>query len=115
MARMLACNSRSEIALPVFRTVLIFAALCSMTSLAQAKDVSAQQVGVEYARENQAKAETEHKGNLQRVAESEKSLAEAQKRLAEDRQKTEASKKKLDEANAKLLKAQELLDKAWKE
>lgn len=86
-----------------------------MTSLAQAKDVSAQQVGVEYARENLEKSEAEHKGNLQRVAESEKSLAEAQKRLTEDRQKAEASKKKLDEASAKFVKAQELLDKAWKE
>ncbi|MBI4808711.1 MAG: hypothetical protein HY799_07190 [Nitrosomonadales bacterium] len=97
------------------RTLLVLAVLYSMTSLAQAKDVSAQQVGVEYARENQAKAETEHKGNLQRVAESEKNLADAQKRLVEDRQKTEASKKKLDEASAKFLRAQELLDKAWKE
>lgn len=115
MARTSVCNSRSERELSMLRTILIVVALCSMTSAAQAKDVSAQQVGVEYARENQAKAEAEHKGNLQRVAESEKSLAEAQKRLAEDRQKTEASKKQLDEANAKLLRAQELLDKAWKE
>jgi hypothetical protein len=86
-----------------------------MASLAQAKDVSAQQVGVEYARENLEKAEAEHKGNLQRVADSEKRLAEAQKRLTEDRQAVEASKKKRDDASAKFTKAQELLDKAWKE
>lgn len=99
----------------MLRSFLILAALCSMTSLAQAKDVSAQQVGVEYARENQEKADKEHKANLEQVADSEKRLAEAQKRLTEDRQKMEASKKKLDEANTKLLRAQELLDKAWKE
>lgn len=99
----------------MLKTGLILVLFASMTSLAQAKDVSAQQVGVEYARENQEKADKEHKANLEQVADSEKRLAEAQKRLSEDRQKMEASKKKLDEANAKLLRAQELLDKAWKE
>lgn len=94
---------------------LFFTALVSMTSLAQAKDVSAQQVGLEYARENQEKAEAEHKGNLQRVADSEKRLADARKRLEEDRQKAAASKKELDEANAKHVRAQQLLDQAWKQ
>lgn len=97
------------------KTVLIFAALFSAASLAQAKDVSPQQVGVEYARGNLERAEAEHKSNLQRVADSEKRLADAQKRLAEDKQKTVESKKALDEANAKFIRAQELLDKAWKE
>jgi hypothetical protein len=90
-------------------------ALLSMTSLAQAKDVSAKQVGVEYARENLEKAESEHKGNLQRVADSERYLADAQKRLAEDRQKAATSKKNLDEARAKHVRAQELLEQAWKQ
>lgn len=89
--------------------------LISMAFLAQAKDVSAQQVGVEYARENLEKTEAEHKDNLQKVSDSEKRLADAQKRLEEDRKKAVASKKSLDEANAKLIKAQELLDKAWKQ
>lgn len=89
--------------------------LISMTSLAQAKDVSAQQVGVEYARENLGKAEAEHKDNLQKVSDSEKRLADAQKRLEEDKKKAAASKKSLDEANAKFVKAQELLDKSWKQ
>jgi predicted nucleic acid-binding Zn-ribbon protein len=99
----------------MLKTGLIFAVLVSMTSLAQAKDVSAQQVGVEYARENLEKAEAEHKSNLQQVADSEKRLADAQKRLAEDRQKAAASKKNLDEANAKYVRAQQLLDQAWKQ
>ena len=88
--------------------------LLSMTSMAQAKDVSAQQVGVEYARGNMEKAEAEHKDNLQRVSDSEKRLAEAQKRLAEDQQKAAVSKKNLEESKAKYARAQELLDQAWK-
>jgi hypothetical protein len=92
----------------MLRLGLIFAALLSMTSLAQAKDVSAQQVGVEYARGNLEKAEVEHKDNLQRVADSEK-------RLAEERQKAAISKKNLDESKAKYDKAQQLLDQAWKQ
>lgn len=99
----------------MLKTGLIFAVLVSTTSPAQAKDVSAQQVGVEYARENLEQTEAEHKGNLQRVADSEKRLADAQQRLAEDRQKAAASKKNLDEANAKYVRAQQLLDQAWKQ
>ena len=97
--------------------VLLFA----VVSPVHAKDVSAQQVGVEYARENLEKAETEHKDNLRRVADSEKNLAdaqkrlvEAQKRLADDKKKAEVSKKNVEEAQAKHARAQELLDQAWK-
>ncbi len=94
---------------------ILLVLLCSMTSLAHAKDVSAKQVGVEYARENLEKAEAEHKGNLQRVADSEKRVADAQKDLAEDRRNAAASKKALDDAKVKYTKAQELLDQAWKQ
>ena len=97
------------------KTVLILAVFLLMTSLAQAKDVSAQQVGVEYARGNLEKAEAEHKDNLQRVSDSEKRLADAQNQLAIDRQKAVVSKKNLDEAKVKYTRAQELLDKAWKQ
>ena len=89
--------------------------LFSMTSLAQAKDVSAQQVGVEYARENMDKAEAEHKDNLKRVSDSERRLADVQKTLTEDRQKADVSKKKLEESKTKYTRAQELLDQAWKQ
>ena len=99
----------------MLKTGLILVVLLSLTSLAQAKDVSAQQVGVEYARGNLDKAEAEHKDNLQRVSDSEKHVTEAQNRLAEDRQKAAASKKSLDEAKAKYTRAQELLEKAWKQ
>ncbi len=97
------------------KAVLILAVFLSMTSLAQAKDVSAQQVGVEYARGNLEKAEAEHKDNLQRVSESEKRLTDAQNQLAVDRQKAAVSNKNLDEAKVKYSRAQELLDKAWKQ
>ncbi len=90
-------------------------AVLSMTSLAQAKDVSAKQVGVEYARENLEKAEAEHKDNLQRVTDSEKRLADVQQRLGEDRKKAGESKRRLEEAKAKYARAQELLDQAWKQ
>ncbi len=89
--------------------------LLSMTSLAQAKDVSAKQVGVEYARQNLEKAEADHKDNLQRVADSEKYVSDAQNRLSEDRQKAAVSKKNLEVAKAKYARAQELLDQAWKQ
>ena len=99
----------------MLKTGLCFTVLVSMTSLAQAKDVSAQQVGVEYARENLETAEANHKDNLQKVTDSEQRLADAQKRLEEDRRRAAASKKDLDEANAKYVRAQELLDQAWKQ
>ncbi len=89
--------------------------LLAMTSLVQAKDVSAKQVGVEYARQNLEKAEAEHKDNLQRVADSEKYVSDAQNRLSEDRQKAAVSKKNLEVAKAKYARAQELLDQAWKQ
>lgn len=99
----------------MLKTALILAVLLTMTSPAQAKDVSPQQVGVEYARGNLEKAEAEHKDNLQRAAASEKRLADVQKRLAEDRQKATVSKKNLEEARAKYARAQQLLDQAWKQ
>lgn len=94
---------------------MICTSLLAMTSPVQARDVSAQQVGLEYARGNLEKAEIQHKSNLQQVADAEKRLIDAQKRLEESRQKVQASKQALDEANVKHVKAQELLDKAWKE
>lgn len=95
-----------------FSLVLV---LLSMTSLAQARDVSALQVGVEYARENLEKAEAEYKDSLQRVSASEKRLADAQKILTDDRQKAAVVLKNLEESRAKYEKAQMVLDQAWKQ
>ena len=96
--------------------------MLSIVSIAQAKDVSAQQAGVEYARQEVEKADTQHKANLKEVSEAEKLLEQRKKAfeeqtkiLADDRKKAELSKQHLQEANAKLNKAQAILDQAWKE
>jgi hypothetical protein len=115
MARMWAFRCLSDCIVSAVLKIVLSLLLLSVTSLAQARDVSAQQVGVEYARENVEKAETEYKNNLQRVAASEKRLSEAQKALAEDQQKAVVSKKNLEEFQAKYTRAQELLDQAWKQ
>jgi hypothetical protein len=73
-------------------------ALLSMTSQAQVRDVSAQQVGVEYARGNLDSAQAEYKDKLQQVSDSEK-------RLADDRRNAADSKKKLEEAKVKYARA----------
>ena len=103
---------------------LTFFAILSLVfvPVAQAKDVSAQQAGVEYAHQEVEKADAQHKSDLNDVSESEKLLElrkkafeQQTKQLADDRKKAELSKKRLQEANAKLIKSQEILDKAWKE
>jgi hypothetical protein len=88
----------------------------------QAKDVSAQQAGVEYARQEVEKADTQHKTDLKDLEEAEKVLEQRRKafehqtrQVADDRRKAELSKRQLQEANAKLNKAQAILDQAWKE
>ncbi len=98
--------------------ILLFAFVFS----AQAKDVSAQQAGVDYAKQEVDKADAQHKANLKEVSEAEKLLEQRKKAfedqtkvLAEDRKKAELSKQHLQEANTKLNKAQAILDQAWKE
>jgi hypothetical protein len=96
--------------------------LVASSAVAQAKDVSAQQAGVEYARQEFEKADVTHKANLKDVADSERLLAQRKKayeeqikQLLNDRKKAELSKQHLQEANAKYSKAQAILDQAWKE
>jgi len=96
--------------------------LLAFVSIAQAKDVSAQQAGVDYARQEVDKADAQHKTNLKEVGEAEKLLEQRKKAfeeqtkvLADDRKKAELSKQHLQEANVKLNKAQTILDQAWKE
>ncbi len=107
----------------ILRIQLILAVLCfTSATFAQAKDVSAQQAGVEYARQEVVKADAQHKSDLKQVADAEKLLEqrkkayeEQTKQLADDRKKSELSKQHLQEANTKLTKAQAILDQAWKE
>ena len=107
-----------------FLKPIIFLAIWSLAfvPVAQAKDVSAQQAGVEYARQEAEKADVQHKSDLKDVSEAEKLLElrkkafeQQTKQLADDRKKAELSKKRLQEANAKLVKSQEILDQAWKQ
>lgn len=101
---------------------IIAAVLLVCASVAQARDVSAQQAGVEYARQEVDKANSQHQSDLRDVADAEKLLEQRKKayeqqtkQLADDRKKAELSKKRLQEANAKYGKAQAILDQAWKE
>lgn len=96
--------------------------LVVFASMAQAKDVSAQQAGVEYARQEVEKADAQNKADLKDVAEAGNLLEQRKKafelqakQLADDRKKAELSKKRLQDANVKYGKAQALLDQAWKE
>lgn len=96
--------------------------LTSVTSFAQARDVSAQQAGVEYARQEVERADAQYKSDLRDVVDAEKLLDQRKKafelqtkQVAEDRKKAELARKRLDEARAKQIKAQEILDQAWKE
>lgn len=99
----------------MLRMLLVTGLLASMSLPVQAKDVSAQQAGVEYAREAMLKAEEEHQESLKKVSGSEKELAELQKKLADAKKAADASKAKLDQAKAKFEKAQATLDQAWKQ
>ncbi len=94
----------------------------AFASLAQAKDVSAQQAGVEYARQEVEKANAQHKADMKDVSDAEillsqrkKAFEQQTKQVADDKKKAEVSKKKLEEANAKYSKAQAILDQAWKD
>ena len=113
-------NNNMKSCLSIQVTLAIF--FYSITSIAQAKDVSAQQAGVEFARKEVEKADVVHKANLKEVGEAEKLLEQRKKAfeeqtkiLAEDRKKAELSKQSLQDANNKLNKAQAILDQAWKE
>ena len=96
--------------------------LAAFFHMADAKDVSAQQAGVEYAHQEVDKADVQHKADLKEVSEAEKLLEQRKKAfeeqtkvLADDKKKAELSKQRLQDANSKLNKAQTTLDQAWKE
>lgn len=104
------------------KQMILMALLLACGPVAHAKDVSAQQAGVEYARQEVEKANAQHKSDLDEVADAEKLLEQRKKayelqvkQLADDRKKAELSKKRLQEANAKYSRAQAILDQAWKE
>ena len=87
--------------------------ICS--PLAVAKDVSAQQAGVEYAQNEMDDAEQKYQNKLRRVADLEKRLDLVKKELAENRQQLQVAQDEKDAAQKKLIRAQELLDRAWQQ
>lgn len=105
----------------MFRLLLVIG-LFSLVPAVQAKDVSAQQAGVEYARQEVERADVQNKSDLDDVAAAERLLEQRKrafeqqtKQLADDRKKAELSKKRLQDAKLKYNKAQVLLDQAWKD
>jgi len=102
--------------------IAIAISLIAFSAVAQAKDVSAQQAGVEYARQEVERADAQNKANLKDVKDAEalleqkkKEFEQQTKQLANDRKKAELSKQHLQEATVKFNKAQAILDQAWKE
>ena len=97
--------------------ILIVTALLmfALVPTVRAKDVSAQQAGLNYALQQMEKSEAEYKSDTQRVADTEKVIEQKNKQLAEEKKKAEQSRKNYLEAKEKLDKAQEILDRAWKE
>lgn len=91
--------------------LFMFAAI----SPAQAKDVSAQQAGLNFALQNMERAEAEYKSDAQKVSETEKVIEQKKKQLAEEQKKAELSRKNYLQAKEKLSAAQAVLDRAWKE
>jgi len=92
-------------------TLLMLAA----APVAHAKDVSAQQAGLNYALQQMEKSEAEYKSDAQKVTETEKVIEQKKKQLADEQKKAELSRKSYLEAKEKIAKAQEILYRAWKE
>lgn len=97
----------------------VFAGLI-LSPLVDAKDLSALQSVVTYAREDMDKAKTAHEANnqevirQQRIVETQKKqLAEESKRLEKAKINTVASQKLYLEARKKYEKAQAALDDMW--
>lgn len=113
---------RLEMATISKNQIVLAVLLLGFVSIAQAKDVSAQQAGVEYARQEVDKADVQHKADVNDVAAAEKLLEQRKKayeqqvtELELNKKKAELSKQRLQDANAKFSKAQAILDQAWKE
>lgn len=84
-------------------------------SVADARDVSAQQAAYNNALKKFESAEEQYKADVDSVAELERVIEKRKKQLAEEQKKLEISKAKFVEAREKLDQAQQVLDKAWKE
>lgn len=100
----------------MLRTGILVALLtCAAIPVAQAKDVSSQQAGLNFALQRMEQAEAEYKADAQKVSDTEKIIEQKKKQLAEEQKKAELSKKNYLESKEKVGTAQAILDKAWKE
>lgn len=91
--------------------LVMFAAI----PFAQARDVSAQQAGLNYALQNMEKAEAEYRADAQKATDTEKLIEQKKKQLAEEQKKAELSRKIYLESKEKVSAAQAVLDRAWRE
>ncbi|MBE0612353.1 MAG: hypothetical protein IH604_01675 [Burkholderiales bacterium] len=95
----------------IFTAFVLFAAAFPV----QAKDVSAEQSAVQYARQEFEKLEAEHRADVEQAALTRKALEQLKKQYEAEQKKALLSEKKKQQARAKLEKAQEALDRAWKQ
>jgi Skp family chaperone for outer membrane proteins len=80
-----------------------------------AKDVSAEQSAVQYARQEFDKAEAAYRVDAAQAAGTRKALESLKKQLEEEQKRASLSEKRKQQAKAKLDKAEEALDRAWKQ
>ncbi|MEK7438764.1 MAG: hypothetical protein AAB150_17975 [Pseudomonadota bacterium] len=95
----------------MFIALVLFAAAFPLP----AKDVSAEQSAVQYARQEFEKLEAEHKADLEQAELTRKALEPLKKQYQAEQKKASLSEKRKQQAKAKLDKAQEALDRAWKQ
>ena len=89
--------------------------LLSMTSMAQARDLSALQTAVQVSRQVMEGAKSDYDADAQQVAASRKNMENARKQFAQSQQKASESQKKYQQAKARYERAQTALDNAWKQ
>ena len=89
--------------------------LLGLTSLAQAKDLSALQTAVHIAQDDMKNTKEERDADAQRVSAAEKELEQQKKQLETARKKASQSESRYLESKKKYDKAQTALDQAWKQ
>ena len=95
----------------IFTAVVLFAIAFPL----QARDVSAEQSAVQYARQEFERLEAEHRADVEQAARTRKALEPLKKQYESEQKKASLSERKKRQAKLKLDKAQEALDRAWKQ
>lgn len=94
--------------------ILVFCML-GLTSLAQAKDLSALQTAARIAQDDLKNAQEERDADARHISAAEKELEQLKKRLEAARKKASQSEVRYLESKKKYDKAQTDLDRAWKQ